>query len=112
MAYGFFAGNFTNTLDTAAYKNAGHSAFGFFSSAEGEEEYQAMSNIHLLLDTPNVTNIPNSSQSNKEANGQKTMCGLVRNGGTLASSIHTVVSNASGVVDISDGTSISQTDSD
>ena len=29
-------------------------------------------------------------------------------GGTLASSIHTVVSNASGVVDISDGTSISQ----
>lgn len=33
-------------------------------------------------------------------------------GGTLASSIHTVVSNASGVVDISDGTSISQTDSD
>ena len=86
MAYGFFAGNFTNTLDTAAYKNAGHSAFGFFSSAEGEEEYQAMSNIHLLLDTPNVTNIPNSSQSNKEANGQKTMCGLVRNGATLAAS--------------------------
>ena len=33
-------------------------------------------------------------------------------GGTLASSIHTVVSNASGVVDISDGTSISNTDSD
>ena len=33
-------------------------------------------------------------------------------GGTLASSIHTVVSNASGVVDVSDGTSISQTDSD
>jgi len=33
-------------------------------------------------------------------------------GGTLASSIHTVVSNASGVVDISDGTTISQTDSD
>tara|TARA_Y100000592_G_scaffold70059_1_gene108967 strand:- start:438 stop:719 length:282 start_codon:yes stop_codon:yes gene_type:complete len=32
--------------------------------------------------------------------------------GTLASSIHTVVSNASGVVDVSDGTSISQTDSD
>tara|TARA_B100000085_G_scaffold134151_1_gene122035 strand:- start:410 stop:691 length:282 start_codon:yes stop_codon:yes gene_type:complete len=33
-------------------------------------------------------------------------------GGTLASSIHTVVSNASGVVDISDGTTIAQTDSD
>jgi len=33
-------------------------------------------------------------------------------GGTLASSIHTVVSNASGVVDVSDGTTISQTDSD
>ena len=32
--------------------------------------------------------------------------------GTLASSIHTVVSNASGVVDVSDGTSIAQTDSD
>lgn len=32
-------------------------------------------------------------------------------GGTLASSIHTVVSNASGVVDISDGTAITQTDS-
>ena len=33
-------------------------------------------------------------------------------GGTLASSIHTVVSNASGVVDVSNGTSISQTDDD
>ena len=33
-------------------------------------------------------------------------------GGTLASSIHTVVSNASGVVDVSDGTTIAQTDSD
>ena len=33
-------------------------------------------------------------------------------GDTLASSIHTVVSNASGVVDISDGTTIAQTDSD
>ena len=33
-------------------------------------------------------------------------------GGTLASSIHTVVSNASGVVDESDGTTIAQTDSD
>ncbi len=33
-------------------------------------------------------------------------------GGTLASSIHTVVSNSSGVVDVSDGTTISQTDSD
>ena len=32
--------------------------------------------------------------------------------GTLASSIHTVVSNASGVVDVSDGTTIAQTDSD
>ena len=32
--------------------------------------------------------------------------------GTLASSIHTVVSNASGVVDVSNGTSISQTDDD
>ena len=83
MAYGFFAGNFSSTIDTAAYKNAGHSAFAYFSGAEGEEENQAMSNIHLLLDTPNVTNIPNSSQSNKEANGQKTMCGLIRNGGTL-----------------------------
>jgi hypothetical protein len=31
-------------------------------------------------------------------------------GGTLASSIHTVVSNSGGVVDVSDGTSISQTD--
>ena len=33
-------------------------------------------------------------------------------GGTLASSIHTVVSNASDVVDVSDGTTIAQTDSD
>ena len=33
-------------------------------------------------------------------------------GGPLASSIHTVVSNASGVVDVSDGTTIAQTDSD
>ena len=33
-------------------------------------------------------------------------------GGTLASSIHTVVSNASGVVDVSDGTTIAQTDGD
>tara|TARA_R100001443_G_scaffold48688_1_gene61100 strand:- start:1954 stop:2235 length:282 start_codon:yes stop_codon:yes gene_type:complete len=33
-------------------------------------------------------------------------------GGTLASSLHTVVSNASGVVDVSDGTTIAQTDSD
>lgn len=33
-------------------------------------------------------------------------------GGTLASSIHTVVSNASGVVDVSDGTTIAQTDTD
>ena len=33
-------------------------------------------------------------------------------GGTLASSIHTVVSNTGSVVDISDGTTISQTDSD
>ena len=33
-------------------------------------------------------------------------------GGTLASSIHTVVSNSSGVVDVSDGTTIAQTDSD
>ena len=33
-------------------------------------------------------------------------------GGTLASSIHTVVSNASGVVAVSAGTSISQTDRD
>ena len=32
--------------------------------------------------------------------------------GTLASSIHTVVSNASGVVDVSDGTTIAQTESD
>ena len=32
--------------------------------------------------------------------------------GTLASSIHTVVSNASSVVDVSDGTTIAQTDSD
>jgi hypothetical protein len=31
-------------------------------------------------------------------------------GGTLASSIHTVVSNSGGVVDVSNGTSISQTD--
>ena len=33
-------------------------------------------------------------------------------GGTLASSIHTVASNASGVVDVTNGTSIAQTDSD
>ena len=33
-------------------------------------------------------------------------------GGTLASSIHTVVSNTGSVVDISDGTTIAQTDSD
>ena len=33
-------------------------------------------------------------------------------GGTLASSIHTGVSNASGGVDVSDGTTIAQTDSD
>ena len=33
-------------------------------------------------------------------------------GGTLASSIHTVVSNSSGVVDVSYGTTIAQTDSD
>lgn len=33
-------------------------------------------------------------------------------GGTMASSIHTVVSNASSVVDVSDGTTIAQTDSD
>ena len=33
-------------------------------------------------------------------------------GGTLASSIHTVVSNSSGGVDVSDGTTIAQTDSD
>jgi len=33
-------------------------------------------------------------------------------GGTLASSIHTVASNASGVVDVTDGTTIAQTDSD
>ena len=33
-------------------------------------------------------------------------------GGTLASSIHTVVSNTGTVVDVSDGTSVSQTDSD
>ena len=33
-------------------------------------------------------------------------------GGTMASSIHTVVSNASGVVDVSDGTTIAQTDTD
>ena len=32
--------------------------------------------------------------------------------GTLASSIHTVVSNSGGVVDVSDGTTIAQTDSD
>ena len=32
--------------------------------------------------------------------------------GTLASSIHTVVSNSGGVVDVSDGTAIAQTDSD
>ena len=33
-------------------------------------------------------------------------------GGTLASSIHTVASNASGAVDVTDGTTIAQTDSD
>ena len=33
-------------------------------------------------------------------------------GGTLASSIHTVASNASGVVDVTDGTTIAQTDGD
>ena len=33
-------------------------------------------------------------------------------GGTLASTIHTVVSNSGGVVDVSDGTTITQTDSD
>jgi len=33
-------------------------------------------------------------------------------GGTLTASIHTVVSNASNVVDLSDGTTISQTDTD
>ena len=33
-------------------------------------------------------------------------------GGTLASSIHTVASNSSGVVDVTNGTSISQTDGD
>ena len=33
-------------------------------------------------------------------------------GGTLASPIHTVTSNASGVVNVSNGTSIAQTDSD
>lgn len=33
-------------------------------------------------------------------------------GGTLASSIHTVASNASGVVDVTDGTTIAQTDTD
>ena len=33
-------------------------------------------------------------------------------GGTLASSIHTVASNASSVVDVTDGTTIAQTDSD
>ena len=33
-------------------------------------------------------------------------------GGTLASSIHTVVSNTGSVVDIYDGTTIAQTDSD
>ena len=33
-------------------------------------------------------------------------------GGTLASSIHTVASNASGVVDVTDGLTITATDSD
>ena len=33
-------------------------------------------------------------------------------GSTLASSIHTVASNASGVVDVTDGTTIAQTDTD
>ena len=33
-------------------------------------------------------------------------------GGTLTSAIHTVVSNASSVVDVSDGTTIAQTDTD
>ena len=33
-------------------------------------------------------------------------------GGTLRSSIHTVASNASSVVDVTDGTTIAQTDSD
>jgi len=33
-------------------------------------------------------------------------------GGTLASSIHTVASNSGGVVDVTNGTSISQTDGD
>ena len=33
-------------------------------------------------------------------------------GGTLASSIHTVASNASGVVDVTNGTTIAQTDGD
>ena len=33
-------------------------------------------------------------------------------GGTLASSLHTVASNAAGVVDVTDGTTIAQTDTD
>jgi len=33
-------------------------------------------------------------------------------GGTLASAIHTVASNASGVVDVTNGTTIAQTDGD
>lgn len=33
-------------------------------------------------------------------------------GGTLASSIHTVSSNAAGVVNVTDGTTIAQTDTD
>ena len=84
MAYGFFAGNFSSTLDTAAYKTAGIYAFNYFNAAEGVTSYQALSNIQLELDTPGVTNIPNSSQDNKEANGQKTGCGLIRNGNSLA----------------------------
>tara|TARA_B100001939_G_C16855288_1_gene579314 strand:- start:282 stop:1010 length:729 start_codon:yes stop_codon:yes gene_type:complete len=71
MAYGFFAGRFDNTIDNVAHKNAGYRAFCYFSAAEGAQEYAKMSQIFLKIDTPNNTEVPNSSVANNDMNDAK-----------------------------------------
>ena len=48
----------------------------------------------------------------QEVAGGDFVCVNASTGGTMTATIHSVVSNASNIVDVSDGTTIAQTDSD
>lgn len=92
-----------------AFARAGWNPIG------GQSKKGTAPQLFTYTTTDAVTDVDNSGYFNSVSDDVSVgdvIISVTSTGGTLASSIHTVTSNASGVVNVSNGTTIAQTDGD